>query len=76
MTREETMERLFDQLAKVLLGKLEDPDCPPAVLATIVKFLQNNEITAIPTDDNSLGELQEAIPDHLWNKLKETQETS
>lgn len=75
MTREETMELLFDELAQVFRAKLKDPKCPPAVLSAIVKFLQNNEITALPTEDSALGELQEAIPDHLWKKL-ETQGTS
>lgn len=76
MRREELMEQLFDELAKTFLKRLEDPKCPPAVLSAIVKFLQNNEITALPTEDSSLGELREAIPDHLWNKIQETQETS
>lgn len=70
------MEQLFDRLCEVFIAKLEDPKVPPATLSAIVKFLQNNEITALPTEDSSLGELREVIPDHLLNKLKETQETS
>lgn len=70
------MELLFDRLAETFLKKLEDPKCPPATLSAIVKFLQNNEITALATDDSSLGELREAIPDHLWNKIHETHGTS
>jgi len=69
-TRSENMELLFDRLAQRLLAELENPECPPAVLGTIVKFLQNNEITAIPTDDSSLGELQANLPEELWEKLK------
>ena len=73
--RSENMERLFDRLAERLLAELENPECPPAVYATIVKFLQNNEITAIPTDDSALGELTAALPEELWEKLK-TQDVS
>lgn len=66
------MELLFDRLAEKLLEELEKEDCPPAVYATIVKFLQNNEITAIPMDDTALGDLQANLPEELWNKLNET----
>jgi len=74
-TRSDRMEELFDRLAEVFLEKLGDPKCPPATLSAIVKFLQNNEITAIATDDSALGDLRAAIPDELWTKI-ETQEAS
>jgi len=38
--RSEVMEALFDELAEVFRTKLQDPECPPAVLSAIVKFLQ------------------------------------
>lgn len=69
--RSEVMEALFDELAEVFRTKLKDPECPPAVLSAIVKFLQNNEITAVVSDDGALADLRDAIPDHLWEKVSD-----
>ena len=67
MSRQDNMEALFDELAEALRAKIRDPKCPPAVLSAAVKFLQNNEITAIAADDDGiLNDLRDALPAHLW----------
>ena len=71
MSRQDNMEALFDEVAAALREKIRDPKCPPAVLSAAVKFLQNNEITAIASDDDSLlSDLRDALPDHLWEVKK------
>lgn len=44
-------------------GELVYAPVPAPYLATIVKFLKDNGIEALPTDNNKLGKLAESLPD-------------
>lgn len=45
---EDTLDQVHARTAEVMLTKLNDPDITAAELNAIVKFLKDNDITALP----------------------------
>lgn len=68
---EEILGSLHDAVATDLLRRVKSGEATPAELNAAIKFLQNNGIEALATDDNPLGKLVSALPtfedeeDHL-----------
>ena len=62
MEETEKLNSLFDAVADDLLTKIKSGEAKPADLAVAVKFLKDNNITCLPTDGNSLGELLKNMP--------------
>lgn len=62
MSNKSQLTELHEVLAKILLDRISDPDCKSAELNVARQFLKDNDITAIPTDDNSLAQLLEGLP--------------
>ena len=62
MEETEKLNSLFDAVADDLLTKIKSGEAKPADLAVAVKFLKDNNITCLPTDGNSLGELLKSMP--------------
>ena len=60
--KDEALNSLFDAVADELLTKIKSGEAKPADLAVAVKFLKDNNITCLPTDSNSLGELMKNMP--------------
>ena len=60
--KDEALNSLFDAVADELLTKIKSGEAKPADLAVAVKFLKDNNITCLPTDGNSLGELLKSMP--------------
>jgi len=60
---EDTMGVLHDAVVSLLLRKVQDGTATPAELSTCVKMLKDNDITAIPTENNKLGKLALSLPD-------------
>jgi len=60
--KDEALNSLFDAVADELLTKIKSGEAKPADLAVAVKFLKDNNITCLPTDGNSLGELLKNMP--------------
>ncbi len=56
------LEELHDILAMVLLEKIRDPEVKSADLNVARQFLKDNDITAIPTDNNALSQLLQDLP--------------
>ena len=62
MKKDSKLEELHEVLATVLLEKVRDPECKSAELNVARQFLKDNDVTAIPTDDNALAQLLEDLP--------------
>ena len=62
MKQDSKLEELHELLASVLLEKIRDPECKSAELNVARQFLKDNDVTAIPTDENALAQLLEDLP--------------
>ena len=56
------LKQLHSEVAKELLLRIKSGDAKPADLAVAVKFLKDNEITALPVNDNHLQQLMTNMP--------------
>lgn len=66
---EDVLGSLHEALANDLLRRVMSGEASPAELNAAIKFLQNNHIEAIVSEENTLGKLVKALPvfddDHL-----------
>ena len=62
MKQDKKLSELHEVLATILLERIRDPECKSAELNVARQFLKDNDITAIPTDDNALAQLLEDLP--------------
>ena len=62
MKQDEKLTELHGVLATILLEKIRDPEVKSAELNVARQFLKDNDITAIPTDDNALAQLLQDLP--------------
>ncbi len=56
------MEALHEELGQTLLHRVRDPEVKSSDLNVARQFLKDNDITAIPTDNNTLSQLLEDLP--------------
>jgi len=56
------LNTLYEAVADELLAKIQSGEAKPADLAVAVRFLKDNDITAIPVNDNALQQLMESMP--------------
>lgn len=54
---------LHAAVAKDLLARIESGQASAAELSTAIKFLKDNNIEAIPTENDGLTALMKALPD-------------
>lgn len=57
-----TLEALHEAVASDLLDKIKSGEAKASDLAVAVKFLKDNGIEAIPTNQNPLGSILAALP--------------
>jgi hypothetical protein len=62
MKLDELMEALHNELGQKLLERIRDPEAKASDLNVARQFLKDNDITAIPTDNNVLAQLLEDLP--------------
>ena len=62
MKLEEIMAALHSELGQTLLNRVRDPEAKSADLNVARQFLKDNDISAIPTDDNALSALLDELP--------------
>jgi hypothetical protein len=62
MKQDKKLSELHEVLASILLERIRDPECKSAELNVARQFLKDNDITAIPTDENALAQLLEDLP--------------
>ena len=70
---EGSMGVLHDLLARQLIAKIESGGASAAVLAVAAKFLKDNNITCMPTEDNAIGELEEKLKQRRSKRTSLTQ---
>ena len=59
---EDKLKDLHEELAKVLLERVKDPDAKSADLNVARQFLKDNSIDAVPTKGSPLEELIKELP--------------
>lgn len=57
-----TLGDLHEAVANDLLRRVMSGEASPAELNAAIKFLQNNHIEAIATEENTLGKLAASLP--------------
>ncbi len=62
MKLEELMQALHTELGQTLLERIRDPEVKASDLNVARQFLKDNDITAIPTDENVLKQLLDELP--------------
>ncbi len=65
------LSSLHSAVAEELLQRVRSGNASAAELTVAAKFLKDNHIECVPTPDNALGKLVEAIPEfdqHSWNE--------
>ena len=62
MKLDELMEALHTELGQKPLERIRDPEVKASDLNVARQFLKDNDITAIPTDNNVLAQLLEDLP--------------
>jgi ABC-type Zn uptake system ZnuABC Zn-binding protein ZnuA len=60
---EELLGLLHDAVAQDLLEKIKAGTATPAEISTAVKFLKDNGIEAVPTENSKLRNLADSLPD-------------
>ena len=60
---EELLGALHESVATQLLEKVRSGTATPAELSTAVKFLKDNGIEALPTEDSKLDRLSKEFPE-------------
>ena len=63
----ENLENEFNEVHALLLKKfreaLDDPECKPATLAALSKFLKDNAVVLVPENQDALDEAAEKYAD-------------
>ena len=62
MSMSEKLKDLHEELAKVLLERVKDPDAKSADLNVARQFLKDNSIDAVPAKGSPLEELIKELP--------------
>lgn len=61
--KDETLGLLHEAVARDLLAKVQSGEATAAELNAAIRFLNDNNIEALRTEDNALGKLAETLPD-------------
>lgn len=59
---EDKLKELHDELAKILLQRVKDPEVKSADLNVARQFLKDNNIDAVPTENSPLQQLINELP--------------
>jgi len=60
---EELLGLLHDAVAQDLITKIKNGTATPAEISTAVKFLKDNGIEALPTENSKLEKLANSLPE-------------
>ena len=58
----DNLKQLHNELAKVLLDRVKNPDAKSADLNVARQFLKDNNIDAVPVKDSPLEQLMKELP--------------
>lgn len=59
---DDALGALHELVAKELTNRIKSGDASPADINAAIKFLQNNGIEAVVTEDNPIGKLMASLP--------------
>lgn len=62
MSLQKMLGQLHEELAQKLLQTVRDPESKASELNVVRQFLKDNDITALPTDNNALQQLLNELP--------------
>lgn len=60
---EDLLGQIHEAVASDLLRRIQSGEASPQELAQAIKFLKDNGIEALPTENNKLGRLAQSLPD-------------
>lgn len=61
LTAEELNDKIHTMTALQLIAQLEVPCCPSGVLQCALRFLKDNDVTALPIPDSALERLKDKL---------------
>lgn len=62
MNLEEILSQLHSELASELLERVRSGEATASELSVVRQFLNDNNISGVPTKENPLGQLASALP--------------
>lgn len=63
--KESTLGDLHELIAKEMMRRIESGEATPADMSAAIKFLKDNNITAVPTNTNPLGQMLDSLENRL-----------
>lgn len=69
-----TLAKVLDSTAELLLARIESGEATAADLNVARQLLKDNGINAIPTKDNGIGKLADALPFQSSEEIAEDPE--
>jgi len=63
--KESALGDLHEAIATELMKRIQSGEATSAELSAAIKFLKDNEITAVPTHDNPLGQMLDSLEKRL-----------
>lgn len=63
--KETTLGQLHELVAREMMKRIESGEATPADFSAAIRFLKDNNITAVPTNTNPLGQMLESLEKRL-----------
>jgi hypothetical protein len=70
---EGALGELHEVIARTLKDRIQSGEASASDLAVAVKFLKDNNISCMPTEDNAIGELEQKLKDRKAKRVALTQ---
>lgn len=62
MSLEKIFSQLHEELANELLQRVRSGEATASELSVVRQFLNDNNVSGVPTEDNPLGQLADVLP--------------
>ena len=63
--KESTLGALHELVAREMMNRIESGEATPADMSAAIRFLKDNNITAVPTNTNPLGQMLDSLEKRL-----------
>jgi hypothetical protein len=63
--KESTLGALHELIATEMMKRIESGEASPADFSAAIRFLKDNNITAMPTNNNPLGKMLDSLEKRL-----------
>lgn len=61
LSAEELNDKIHSMTAAQLISQLEEPECSPGILQCALRFLKDNDISALPIPDSALEKIKKKL---------------